>query len=205
MRTSRHTPEGTPQPSPEYAGDTIMSSVPSSPGLAPVLPQAPALPPNVPVALDLAVVLPTYNERENIPLIVARLEAALAGLHWEAIFVDDDSPDGTAESCSRYAHQTPHAPAPSHRPPRPRLRLHRRHAGHLRARHRRHGRRPAARRDASCPQCFVACAPNLSISSSAPATPAAAAWATSPAPRSCSAASARRSATPSAAASSPTP
>ena len=56
-------------------------------------------PPTVrmPQPLDLAIVLPTYNERENIPLIIARLEQALRGLNWEAIFVDDDSPDGTAD------------------------------------------------------------------------------------------------------------
>jgi dolichol-phosphate mannosyltransferase len=46
--------------------------------------------------LELAVVIPTYNERENIAPLVARLDAALAGIAWEAIFVDDDSPDGTA-------------------------------------------------------------------------------------------------------------
>lgn len=49
------------------------------------------------LALDLAVVLPTFNERENIPLVVAQLTEVLDGLAWEAIFVDDDSPDGTAD------------------------------------------------------------------------------------------------------------
>jgi dolichol-phosphate mannosyltransferase len=53
--------------------------------------------------LDLAVVLPTYNERDNIALLIARLEQALLGLNWEAIFVDDDSPDGTAEVVSAHA------------------------------------------------------------------------------------------------------
>ncbi len=47
--------------------------------------------------LDLAIVLPTYNERENIPILLNKLQDALQGLAWEAIFVDDDSPDGTAE------------------------------------------------------------------------------------------------------------
>ncbi len=45
---------------------------------------------------DFAIVLPTYNERENIALVIARLAETLRGLSWEAIFVDDDSPDGTA-------------------------------------------------------------------------------------------------------------
>lgn len=53
--------------------------------------------------LDLAVVLPTYNERENIPLVLEKLEEALQGLAWEAIFVDDDSPDGTAEVIQAHA------------------------------------------------------------------------------------------------------
>ena len=48
--------------------------------------------------LDLAVVIPTFNEAANVPLLVEKLDAALAGLAWEAIFVDDNSPDGTADA-----------------------------------------------------------------------------------------------------------
>jgi dolichol-phosphate mannosyltransferase len=48
-------------------------------------------------APELAVVIPTLNERDNVPLIVERLNRVLAGISWEAIFVDDDSPDGTAD------------------------------------------------------------------------------------------------------------
>jgi dolichol-phosphate mannosyltransferase len=51
--------------------------------------------------LELAVVIPTFNEVRNVPLLVARLDAALAGRKWEAIFVDDDSPDGTADAARR--------------------------------------------------------------------------------------------------------
>ncbi|MEP9359693.1 glycosyltransferase family 2 protein [Sphingomonas sp. KR3-1] len=47
--------------------------------------------------LALAVVIPTFNERANVPLLIEKLDAALAGRSWEAIFVDDDSPDGTAD------------------------------------------------------------------------------------------------------------
>lgn len=47
--------------------------------------------------LQLAVILPTYNESRNIASMVDRLDKALAGIAWEAIFVDDNSPDGTAE------------------------------------------------------------------------------------------------------------
>jgi dolichol-phosphate mannosyltransferase len=46
--------------------------------------------------LLLSVVVPTYNEIENIDALLARLHTALAGIAWEIIFVDDDSPDGTA-------------------------------------------------------------------------------------------------------------
>jgi dolichol-phosphate mannosyltransferase len=47
--------------------------------------------------VELTVVLPTLNERGNVEPLIARLETALAGIAWEAIFVDDDSRDGTAE------------------------------------------------------------------------------------------------------------
>ncbi len=47
--------------------------------------------------LDLAVVVPTFNERGNVATVVARLDSALTGLNWEVVFVDDDSPDGTAQ------------------------------------------------------------------------------------------------------------
>jgi dolichol-phosphate mannosyltransferase len=47
-------------------------------------------------AIRLAVIVPVFNEAANVAPLVARLDAALAGIAWEAIFVDDDSPDGTA-------------------------------------------------------------------------------------------------------------
>jgi dolichol-phosphate mannosyltransferase len=47
--------------------------------------------------VELAVVIPTLNERENVAALVSRLGTALAGIRWEAVFVDDDSPDGTAD------------------------------------------------------------------------------------------------------------
>jgi dolichol-phosphate mannosyltransferase len=48
--------------------------------------------------LELAVVLPTFNERNNLETLVERLDAALQGIAWEAIVVDDNSPDGTADA-----------------------------------------------------------------------------------------------------------
>ncbi len=44
---------------------------------------------------ELAVIVPTRNERDNIEPLFAKLDQVLAGLVWEAIFVDDDSTDGT--------------------------------------------------------------------------------------------------------------
>ncbi|MGB8524357.1 MAG: glycosyltransferase family 2 protein [Candidatus Acidiferrales bacterium] len=48
-------------------------------------------------ALELSVVIPTYNEVENIPLVLVAVEQALRGIEWEIVFVDDNSPDKTAE------------------------------------------------------------------------------------------------------------
>ena len=47
---------------------------------------------------ELAVIVPTFNERANVAAVVDRLAIALAGLDWELIFVDDNSPDDTAEA-----------------------------------------------------------------------------------------------------------
>jgi len=52
----------------------------------------------VSLLLEIAVVIPTFNEKANVPTLIAKLDQALAGRRWEAIFVDDDSPDGTAEA-----------------------------------------------------------------------------------------------------------
>src|SRR5437764_15380518 len=51
-----------------------------------------------PSTAELAVVIPVLNECDNVALMVERLTHALAGIGWEAIFVDDDSPDGTADA-----------------------------------------------------------------------------------------------------------
>jgi dolichol-phosphate mannosyltransferase len=45
---------------------------------------------------ELSVVIPTFCERDNIAAVIERVDAALPGVAWEIIFVDDDSPDGTA-------------------------------------------------------------------------------------------------------------
>jgi dolichol-phosphate mannosyltransferase len=51
----------------------------------------------------LTLVIPTFNERANITEIVARLDRVLVDVSWEVIFVDDDSPDRTAETVKSIA------------------------------------------------------------------------------------------------------
>jgi dolichol-phosphate mannosyltransferase len=55
--------------------------------------------------LELAIVLPTFNERGNLASLVERLDKALAGISWEAIFVDDNSPDGTSDEARKISRQ----------------------------------------------------------------------------------------------------
>ncbi|MCW2527378.1 MAG: Dolichyl-phosphate beta-D-mannosyltransferase [Pseudonocardiales bacterium] len=47
------------------------------------------------------VVIPTYNEADNLPVIVERLFAAVPTVH--ALVIDDDSPDGTGELADKLA------------------------------------------------------------------------------------------------------
>ncbi|RVW08745.1 polyprenol monophosphomannose synthase [Prescottella agglutinans] len=47
------------------------------------------------------VIIPTYDERENLPLIVGRLHAARPGAH--VLVVDDGSPDGTGDLADELA------------------------------------------------------------------------------------------------------
>lgn len=47
-------------------------------------------------APELSIIVPTFNERANIPILIERLDRVLVGCDWEVIVVDDNSPDGTA-------------------------------------------------------------------------------------------------------------
>jgi len=58
-------------------------------------------------AIELTVVSPTFNERPNIRPLTAKLHQALDGVAWEVIFVDDDSPDGTAVEVKALAGEDP--------------------------------------------------------------------------------------------------
>jgi dolichol-phosphate mannosyltransferase len=52
---------------------------------------------------ELSVVVPTFNERENIAELIGRLAVCLRDHSWEVVFVDDDSPDGTADLVREHA------------------------------------------------------------------------------------------------------
>lgn len=55
----------------------------------------------------LSVIVPTFNEAANVREIVGRLDRVLSGIPWEVIFVDDDSPDGTARTVKSLAVEDP--------------------------------------------------------------------------------------------------
>jgi len=52
-------------------------------------------------APELVVVIPTFNERENISPLLDKLARVLEGVQWEVVFVDDDSTDGTVAELER--------------------------------------------------------------------------------------------------------
>jgi len=58
-------------------------------------------------AVELTIVVPAFNERDNIALLVDRLEDALGRTSWEVVYVDDDSPDGTAAAVRELSQSNP--------------------------------------------------------------------------------------------------
>ncbi len=53
----------------------------------------------------LSVIVPSYNEKPNVAPMIERLRVALAGIDWEVVYVDDNSPDGTANAVREIARQ----------------------------------------------------------------------------------------------------
>jgi dolichol-phosphate mannosyltransferase len=65
----------------------------------------PENPPQATGSPQLSVIVPTFNERDNVATLYRRLQTALAGIAWEVVFVDDNSPDGTWEVVRGLARQ----------------------------------------------------------------------------------------------------
>jgi dolichol-phosphate mannosyltransferase len=68
----------------QMTADTILASEPQ--GAPTAVSARPA---------EIAIVVPTFNERDNVLELKSRIDALLAGRAWEMVFVDDDSKDGT--------------------------------------------------------------------------------------------------------------
>ena len=67
----------------------------------------PAQPTSVAGVPELALVIPTLNESDNIEPMLDQLESALAEIAWEVIFVDDDSTDGTRDVIRAHSYRDP--------------------------------------------------------------------------------------------------
>ena len=59
------------------------------------------------MSAELTIIVPTFNERDNVELLIARLDAALHGIAWEVLYVDDNFPDGTAAKVRELAQTDP--------------------------------------------------------------------------------------------------
>lgn len=60
-----------------------------------------------PRPLELAIILPTLNERDNLAPLVERIEGALGASGWEVLVVDDNSADGTSDEARRLSLSDP--------------------------------------------------------------------------------------------------
>jgi dolichol-phosphate mannosyltransferase len=55
----------------------------------------------------ISIIIPTYNEADNIEPLVGRIDAAMSGRSYEILFVDDNSKDGTAQNITSLAAKYP--------------------------------------------------------------------------------------------------
>jgi dolichol-phosphate mannosyltransferase len=57
--------------------------------------------------VQIAVIVPTFKEAQNVPVLVERLAERFGHFRWEVIFVDDNSPDGTSDVVISIARRCP--------------------------------------------------------------------------------------------------
>ena len=81
-----------------WEASSLPATAPGRDGFAPVADTLPA---------ELAIIVPTFNESRNVPLLGEAVRAALDDIRWEVVFVDDNSPDGTAARARELAQQDP--------------------------------------------------------------------------------------------------
>ena len=58
--------------------------------------------------IELSIVVPTFNEKDNVEKLITSVEQVLPNVKWEIIFIDDDSPDGTADFVRGLAQSRPY-------------------------------------------------------------------------------------------------
>lgn len=71
--------------------------MPNAPSSSATVMPAPAPAPDAAGAPRVTIVLPTYNEADNVLVAIDRIAAVMGAIPFEVIVVDDNSPDGTAE------------------------------------------------------------------------------------------------------------
>lgn len=54
---------------------------------------------------EISIVIPTHNSRDTVRPLLCLIDEACQGMRWEAVFVDDDSNDGTADMIRQFARQ----------------------------------------------------------------------------------------------------
>lgn len=55
----------------------------------------------------ISIIVPTYNEKDNIKMLISVIHSVLNGLNYELIVVDDNSPDGTADIAEKLSKEYP--------------------------------------------------------------------------------------------------
>lgn len=60
------------------------------------------------LSIELSIVVPTFNEKDNVEKLIEGIEQVLPDRRWEIVFVDDDSPDGTADFVRGLAQAKPY-------------------------------------------------------------------------------------------------